>query len=143
MIFELLLLIFIIYIAFSSGLHTSRPILSMLEEIGRNVCEDIKYPTPQYVLKNSNPIDGSLTIFKHNTIPIIKICTTNANNTPFDRDTILIAFLHELTHVLLPDDRDHSPQFYDLEDTLLDSAMKLGYLGSTSQIDSCYPCKHS
>lgn len=145
MIVELLIFVLVVWAIFITAGNRSRlsPVNKFvyLDGIGKQICRQCGYSYPRYSIVESQPLEGSSTIFKPGMHPIIRMCLVDRYGMRFDDDTICIAFIHELAHVLSTDE-GHTDGFYEIEDELIGAAQILGYLSETSQVDSYYPCKY-
>jgi hypothetical protein len=108
--------------------------------MARELCEKCGYPYPEYIIKMSGPGVGSSTAFRQGYKPIIYICFEDVNMIRFDDETITIAFIHELAHVLSPGE-GHDENFMIVERNLTNAAIDMDYIDDDSQIDVRYPCK--
>jgi hypothetical protein len=115
---------------------------TQLLDMAEIVCGTAGYNLPDYdvVVKSSG---SSYTAFPIGRPPVVNIrAYHNNNNSMFDPDTIKLAFLHEIAHVLCPDCQ-HNHEFERIETHLLAVACRLYYLSSSSVVSEDYPCKHN
>jgi predicted metal-dependent hydrolase len=142
MIIELLLLIATIYAVFIIISDPKPPkwILDALNDLGDDVCNQLQIQIPDYHLHHTT--SNSHTIFRKRGVPQILLRMVDAQGRLFDTDTIYMAFLHELAHVILPHE-NHSDKFDKLEDILIDAARDLKYLSRNARVADDYPCKHT
>ncbi len=96
----------------------------------------------------SDPIERTIPFILHgssgsaktvNKREIHLIVWNNERGTPFDRNTVRGAAIHELAHIICPDS-DHTSLFDDIEDELIGIAEKLDYYNSSISPDPDYPC---
>ena len=71
---------------------------------------------------------------------IIYIVTQRPNSQKYKKDTILFVLLHEVAHILSPDEH-HTPRFFEIEKKLHRKAIELGVL-NLGQVEKDYPCTH-
>jgi hypothetical protein len=68
----------------------------------------------------------------------IYIITEKSNGEKYNKDTILFVLLHEVAHILSPDEH-HTSTFYNIEKRLHREAIKLGFL-KRKNVEMDYPC---
>ncbi len=132
----LLILIFVIIIGFTNQkdpyLESFKPLISrILEKSGYHLFD----PTIPIQIVNSQD-DHTYTINKQK----IYIVTHNPNGERYNRDTLLYVLLHEIAHILSPDEH-HTKDFYRVEKRLHSTAIELGYIRK-ERLDRTYPCSH-
>lgn len=145
MVIELLLLIFIIWAVFiiiqrpDRGKYLKNEIDEYIDMIEDVICKS-GYIIPQYNIINSNHKEGTYTVFKNGKLPTIHLCMINEKGIQYDDNTIKIALLHEIAHILCPNPK-HDHPFDDIENTLLRKANELLYIDLDGYMDNYYPCK--
>ena len=70
---------------------------------------------------------------------IIHLCV-NKDDLLFDKDTVLIAAIHELAHVIY-DGNGHTYEFREIERELLDKALEKGMI-TKLLVNPSYPCSN-
>ena len=68
----------------------------------------------------------------------IYIVTERISGRPYNQDTILFVLLHEVAHILSPDEH-HTKTFFEIEKKLHQNAIELGFL-TLSNVEKDYPC---
>jgi hypothetical protein len=131
----LLIIIFVIVICFTNQkdpyLESFKPLISkILEKSGYHMFDQT---IPIHIF-NSN--DRTYTINKQK----IYMVTQKPNGERYNRDTLLYVLLHEIAHILSPDEH-HTKDFYRVEKRLHSSAVDLGYIRK-ERLDKTYPCSH-
>jgi hypothetical protein len=131
----LLIIIFIIIINFSSPkdpyLESFKPQLSkILDKAGIYLLDE---PIPIHILKSN---DRTYTMNKQK----IYMVTEKPNGEKYNRDTLLFVLLHEIAHILSPDEH-HTKDFHRIEKRLHSAAIDLGYIRK-ERLDKSYPCSH-
>ena len=59
----------------------------------------------------------------------------------YDDNTLIYATLHEIAHIMAPEEAEHGdPEFEEIEDLLLKTAMKLGYYNPHLSLPENYSC---
>ena len=130
----LLLLVLIIWASFSMFTRDSSSTdLGYLIEASEKLEID---GLPDFDLVESNQ---SKTVFVEGQVPIIHLCVRKPNGKPFDINTVMVALIHELTHLVHPDP-GHGDRFNQIENSLLDKAERLGLISGADDIDPEYPC---
>lgn len=111
-----------------------------LADMADNVCRIARYQLPEYGIRIMS--DGnSHTSFVSDHRPIINL-RVYRDNRPYDDDTVKLAFLHEIAHILTPG--HHHDQYFDrVHQRLMDAAVSLYYLLPTSAVHGSYPCQGS
>lgn len=125
----LLIIIFIIILTFTNKkdpyLETFNPILSeILKKSG--------YHTIPIHLRRSK--NKTYTIDKQK----IFLVTHKQNGERYNRDTLLFVLLHEIAHILSPNEH-HTKDFHRIEKRLHSTAIDLGYIRK-DRLDKTYPC---
>ena len=90
--------------------------------------------TIPFILHGSS--DSTRTVNKRE---IHLIVWNNKRNTPFDKNTIRGAAIHELAHIICPDP-DHTSLFDSIENELIEISEELGYYEYSLSPDPDYPC---
>jgi hypothetical protein len=131
----LLIIIFIVVIGFTSSkdpyLESFKPQLTkILDKAGYHLMEE---PLPIHIVKSQ---DRTYTINKQKIYMVIE----KPNGERYNRDTLLFVLLHEIAHILSPDEH-HTQEFHKIEKRLHSSAIELGYLRK-ERLDKSYPCSH-
>jgi len=131
----LLILIFVIVIGFTKQkdpyLESFKPLISkILEKSGYHMFDQ---PIPIHIV---NSQDRTYTINKQK----IYMVTHKPNGERYNRDTLLFVLLHEIAHILSPDEH-HTKDFYRVEKRLHSAAIDLGYIRK-ERLDKTYPCSH-
>jgi hypothetical protein len=134
MILPLLLGLGLGYFALTVPYNHQSPLKEMLTTLAQSV--DLSSRAKARVAKMTITIgDSSKTYNKTD----IYLCTNKRDGTPFDNETILIAAIHELAHVIC-DEEGHTPEFNRIERALLDEAKRRSYI-SRGRVDPLYPCR--
>ena len=132
----LLILIFILVIGFTKTsndpyLESFKPQLTkILNKAGVYLIDE---PLPIHIVKSH---DRTYTINKQK----IYIIVEKPNGQRYNRDTLLFVLLHEIAHILSPDEH-HTQEFHRIEKRLHSAAIDLGYIRK-ERLDKSYPCHH-
>lgn len=131
----LLIIIFIVVISLSSSkdpyLESFKPQLTkILDNAGYHLMEG---PLPIHIVKSQ---DRTYTVNKQK----IYMVLDKPNGERYNRDTLLFVLLHEIAHILSPDEH-HTKEFHKIEKRLHSSAIDLGYIRK-ERLDKSYPCSH-
>lgn len=132
----LLIIIFIVVIGFTNTskdpyLESFKPQLTkILNKTGAYL---INEPLPIHIVKSR---DRTYTINKQK----IYIVLEKPNGEKYNRDTLLFVLLHEIAHILSPDEH-HTQEFHRIEKRLHSAAIDLGYIRK-ERLDKSYPCHH-
>lgn len=129
----LLIIIFGIIFLFSNQrdpyLESLKPILSkILEKSGYHM---IDHTIPIDLRKSKN---RTYTLDKQR----IYVVVDKPNGQRYNRDTLLFVLLHEIAHILSPNEH-HTKEFHRIEKRLHSSAIDLGYIRKEI-LDKSYPC---
>lgn len=94
---------------------------------------------PIYEIKETHQITYTEKVSSpHNIKGIIYLVIWDEiNNIPFNKNTLLYAMIHEISHILSPSIH-HQPPFDSIENLLLSTATNLGYYNPNLGIDSNY-----
>jgi len=137
MVLELLLLILLLYFFYffnskhSFVVHKIHSLSLMLKHVHSSF-------SPHSSL-NFQIIESTTSTWVQNKF-IIHLLIWNFNsNSPFDDNTLAFAAIHELAHILCPDN-EHTPLFDIIESKLLSIAEHLGYYSPSLFINLDYPC---
>lgn len=139
MLLIFLILVVIVFVIFylSSRFNADRLHLSDMVVIGDTVLERAGYSLPNYMI-NESTNGESRTIFSGDDLPLVEIQTLNPDGEYYDRETLIMVYLHEMVHVLFPNE-SHTSAFYDHEDRLIQAAIDLKYISEDTIVDSQYP----
>lgn len=129
----LLIIIFGIIFIFS---NQRDPYLESLKPILYRILEKSGY----HMIDHTIPID--LRKSKSRTYTLDKqriyVVVDKPNGHPYNRDTLLFVLLHEIAHILSPNEH-HTKEFHRIEKRLHSSAIDLGYI-RRERLDKSYPC---
>ena len=131
----LLILVFVIVIGLSHPkdpyLESFKPLISkILDKAGFYLVDE---PLPIHIVKSK---DRTYTMNKQKIYMVLE----KPNGERFNRDTLLFVLLHEIAHILSPDEH-HTKDFYRIEKRLHSAAIDLGYIRK-ERLDKSYPCSH-
>ena len=82
-------------------------------------------------------VNGEITLTQDKRL--IYLCTSGPDGQPFDINTVRVAAIHELAHVIC-EEEGHGPSFQSTEEELLSRAERMGYITSR-RVDPSYPCR--
>lgn len=159
MIFELLLLVFIIWLVFAMVLVDQNSICGQLLNELNMVATDIHREWQREIVTNHRlrslgltnynfhyrllySTNGTYTILEDGMEPTIMIQLERPDGSPYPMETLIIALIHELAHVISPS-TEHDHPFDLIEGVLSDISYRLGYLNTDSTLDEMYPCVDS
>ena len=133
-----LLLVLIIWIGFSISakdkyIERDKELLYYMEICSMLGVNDRK----KYIIKRSNE---TKTVFRRGNIPVIHLCIEDDRGIKFDEETVIIALIHEISHVLC-NERGHTNKFYNIENEILSNAIKLRLITNESSVEENYPCR--
>lgn len=100
------------------------------------------YVCPSFNLVERYTFGNSYTQFHNNKTPTIYILARDGQGRAYDEDTIKLAIIHEMSHVIYGGE-NHPKEFYDIERKLKDVAIHTNHLHGESQVDPMYPCVNS
>lgn len=109
-----------------------------LADMADNVCRVACYNLPEYGVRITTT-GNSYTTFADNQHPIVNL-RAYYDNKLYDDDTLKLAFLHEIAHILCPD-HHHDSYFTHVQQQLVNAAISLYYLSPNSVVDADYPCQ--
>ena len=125
----LVLIVFFLVLLFSPKdeyLESFKPIVQkILVESKQNPLQEVQFRKSK---------DKSYTLDKQK----IYMVTERENGQKYNQDTILFVLLHEVAHILSPDEH-HTTKFFEIEKKLHKKAIELGFL-KISKVEKDYPC---
>ena len=135
----ILTIIIIIVIIMLYLYYNEKQKIESLHLIGYNICSSINVVYPKYRIKITNK-NVTRTTFKNKKI-VMKIIIKDKDGNDYDKDTIILAYLHELTHILVYPRESHDNHFWHFYEILEKSAIELKYITAESKIEKKYPIK--
>ena len=132
----LIILVVLIVVALASVFSSRRrsEYLSMIREDLDGVCEELRLK-PNYELYESNSISFT---WEKKTIYIV--LWDQEREEYYDYNTIMLAALHELSHIICKD-KDHGPRFDQIESKLQEAASRIGIVDLDQGFDPRYPAR--
>jgi len=132
-----ILLAFLVFI-FIIGLPRHDKYLESLKPILLDILKNAGYHTTHnnLPLRLRKSRHRTYTLNKHT----IYVVSEKPSGETYNRDTLLFVILHEISHILSPDEH-HTKTFYQIEKRLHQSATQLGYIRK-NLLDKSYPCSH-
>ena len=106
--------------------------------LGRNIVGELPIVMPNYKIRESTA--KTQTLFTKGDIPTIEIIMRKPSGELYDKDTLVIVYLHEMAHIICQEPK-HGPKFLEWEDMLIKKAQELGHLQPDSRVDNTYPQK--
>lgn len=140
MIVELIVIILIVWLLFSILCSNSGKMVIEAKdfiELGREISKICKYKIPKYYLSVVEK-GGSRTIFIKDKYPMMYLQVTDDSGQMYDPGTLILVYLHELTHVITPGS-GHNKYFDRVEDELIRCAKKLKYIDNKTTVNPSYP----
>lgn len=123
LIIILIAIVLLIYIYFQIP-----DMICNLESMSRSIIPS-RYKNYKYQIKKTNGVPKCLLC--DNQTPTIYI------NTNYDKESVNRAFIHELAHAITR--CDHTDEFYNIEEQLLENSIKKGYCSRSGSISNNYP----
>lgn len=146
MIFEVILILLIMWIVMALSHRSPSENQKKYREVAEmttwlyKAIDDVCYRADIFPVYELRPSDLLTFTDRHEDRGIIHIVLWDAENErPFERNTVIYAAMHEITHILSPN-RGHLPPFDDIEALLLGTAADLGYYDPRVDFADNYPC---
>jgi hypothetical protein len=139
MIEILLLILFFIASLLLMPFRTSTSFSDMYRDMISDIVRRSNLQCPDFIIRERMTHGNSYTLFKSGSLPIIYILTTNQRRQRYSEDTIRLAIIHELAHIIYGG-KEHPPEFVRVEALLRDTAIQRGYIRDSSYVDPSYPC---
>ncbi len=143
MVVEMMVLLLILWSLMTTKTKSSQ-LLNQLQNCGRRIVQISGHRYPQHLLQEEKGTLPSHTTFIEGETPVVYLVlrrgdsNSDVNGSYFDEHTLIMAYIHELTHLLSPP--GHGEGFYALEKRLILHAYILGFLRSGDELDPNYPC---
>jgi hypothetical protein len=125
----LVLIVFFLVLLFSPKDEYLESFKPMVQKI---LVESKQNPLKEIQFRKSK--DKSYTLDKQK----IYMVTERENGQKYNQDTILFVLLHEVAHIISPDEH-HTIKFFEIEKKLHKKAIELGFL-KISKVEKDYPC---
>lgn len=144
MVIELLLLLGLTWWATTPTDHQTVQVLNAVDQSLRSilvVARNDRYLQNIGILANNDYRlrISDTTTYVEDKYTIYLLVWNRLHQQPYDLNTLVVAGIHELAHVLCPDsDPDHSETFDKIEDRLLVLARTIGVLDQDGRVDPSY-----